>query len=58
MTVTVKVAEAKTHLSELLARVGAGEDFIIPRGNDQVARLPDEDTRAPDLLRHEIRTIL
>ncbi len=39
MTVTVKVAEAKTHLSELLARVEAGEDVVIARGNDPVARL-------------------
>ncbi|MFS8048772.1 type II toxin-antitoxin system Phd/YefM family antitoxin [Rhizobium sp. BR 314] len=39
MTVTVKVAEAKTHLSELLARAEAGEDIVIARGNDPVARL-------------------
>lgn len=39
MTVTVKVAEAKTHLSELLARVEAGEDIVIARGNDPIARL-------------------
>lgn len=45
MTVTVKVAEAKTHLSDLLARVEAGEDFIIARGNDPVARLIAIDER-------------
>jgi prevent-host-death family protein len=39
MSVTVKVAEAKTHLSELLVRVEAGEDIVIARGNDPVARL-------------------
>ncbi|MBW0368281.1 type II toxin-antitoxin system Phd/YefM family antitoxin [Ensifer adhaerens] len=39
MSVTVKVAEAKAHLSELLARVEAGEEVIISRGNDPVARL-------------------
>lgn len=39
MAVTVKVAEAKTHLSELLARVEAGEEVIISRGNKPVARL-------------------
>jgi antitoxin (DNA-binding transcriptional repressor) of toxin-antitoxin stability system len=39
MTVTVKVAEAKTHLSELLAKVEAGEEVIISRGNTPVARL-------------------
>jgi prevent-host-death family protein len=45
MTVTVKVAEAKNHLSELLARVEAGEDFITARGNDPVARLVAVDAR-------------
>jgi prevent-host-death family protein len=45
MTVIVKVAEAKTHLSDLLARVEAGEDFIIARGNDPIARLVAIDER-------------
>ena len=36
---TVKVSEAKAHLSELLARVEAGEEVIIARGNDPIARL-------------------
>ncbi|YCI07159.1 type II toxin-antitoxin system prevent-host-death family antitoxin (plasmid) [Ensifer sp. D2-11] len=39
MSVTVKVAEAKAHLSELLARVEAGEEVIISRGNDPIAKL-------------------
>ncbi len=39
MTVKVKVGEAKTHLSELLAKVEAGEDVIISRGNTPIARL-------------------
>lgn len=39
MAVTVKVAEAKTHLSELLAKVEAGEEVIISRGNTPIARL-------------------
>jgi prevent-host-death family protein len=39
MSVTVKVAEAKAHLSELLARVEAGEEVIISRGNDPIAVL-------------------
>ncbi|MER9829781.1 type II toxin-antitoxin system prevent-host-death family antitoxin [Mesorhizobium sp. M0134] len=39
MTITVKVGEAKTHLSELLARVEAGEDIVIARGNDPIAKL-------------------
>jgi len=39
MTTTVKISEAKTHLSELLARVEAGEDFVIARGNDPIAHV-------------------
>lgn len=39
MSITVKVHEAKTHLSELLAKVEAGEEVIIARGNDPIARL-------------------
>jgi prevent-host-death family protein len=45
MSVDVKVAEAKTHLSELLARVEAGEEIIIARGNDAVALLIAIDER-------------
>ena len=43
MTIIVKVGEAKTHLSDLLARVEAGEEVVIARGNDPIARL----TRIP-----------
>jgi antitoxin (DNA-binding transcriptional repressor) of toxin-antitoxin stability system len=39
VTITVKVAEAKTHLSELLTKVEAGEEVIISRGNTPIARL-------------------
>lgn len=39
MTKTVKISEAKTHLSDLLARVEAGEDFVIARGNDPIAHV-------------------
>jgi antitoxin (DNA-binding transcriptional repressor) of toxin-antitoxin stability system len=39
VTVTVKVGEAKTHLPDLLARVEAGEEIIIARGDEPVARL-------------------
>ena len=39
MTVIVKVGEAKTHLSDLLARVEAGEEIIIARGNQPIAKL-------------------
>jgi prevent-host-death family protein len=46
MAITVKVGEAKTRLSELLARVESGEEVVIARGNDPVARLVPLDERA------------
>ncbi|UVC14785.1 type II toxin-antitoxin system Phd/YefM family antitoxin [Mesorhizobium onobrychidis] len=39
MTITIKVGEAKTHLSNLLAKVEAGEEVIISRGNNPIAKL-------------------
>jgi antitoxin (DNA-binding transcriptional repressor) of toxin-antitoxin stability system len=39
MTITVKVGEAKTYLSDLLARVEAGEEVIIARGDVPIATL-------------------
>lgn len=36
---TVKVLEAKTHLSDLLREVEAGEDVVIARGDVPIARL-------------------
>ncbi len=39
MTITVNIGEAKTRLSELVARVEAGEDVVIARDNRPVARL-------------------
>jgi len=39
MTKSVGVHEAKTHLSRLLARVSAGEEFVITRRGEAVARL-------------------
>ena len=39
MTITVKIAEAKTHLSKLLAKVEAGEEVVIARGNAPIAGL-------------------
>ena len=46
MAETVKVSDAKTHLSELLARVEAGEEFVIARGSEPVARLVPLNERA------------
>ena len=39
MTIIVKVGEAKTHLSDLLARIEAGEEIIIARGTEPIAKL-------------------
>ena len=39
MSLTVNIHEAKTHLSRLLARVGAGEEIIIAKAGKPIARL-------------------
>ena len=39
---TVSVAEAKAHLSELLNQVEAGEEIVITRRGQPVARLAPE----------------
>jgi prevent-host-death family protein len=41
---TVKVQEAKTHLSALLAEVEQGTEITIARGNTPIARLVPVDT--------------
>lgn len=53
MTRTVKVADAKTHLSELLTKVDAGEEIIFARGDTPVARLVpiDDQERRENLIR-------
>lgn len=49
-TTQVNVHEAKTHLSQLLARVESGEQITIARAGTPVARLvPVMTTRASDL---------
>ena len=42
----VSVAEAKNHLSELIARVEAGEEVAVTRRGKPVARLVAMDDRA------------
>lgn len=45
---TVSLAEAKTHLSELLNTVAAGEEIIITRHGRAVARVsPPEKQKQP-----------
>ena len=39
MTITVNIHEAKTHLSKLLKRVMNGEEIIIARAGEPIARL-------------------
>jgi prevent-host-death family protein len=39
MTASVNVYEAKTHLSQLLDRVAAGEEIVIARAGRPIARL-------------------
>ena len=46
MATVVKVAEAKAHLSELLAKVERGEEFVIARGDTPVARLAPLEAKA------------
>lgn len=55
---TVTIHEAKTHLSRLLAKVEAGEEIVIARGKNEIAKIvplrtstrPD---RVPGWLAHE-----
>jgi prevent-host-death family protein len=55
---TVNVHEAKTHLSELLARVGRGERIVIARAGKPIAMLTPLDVppvrRTPGLDRGRI----
>jgi prevent-host-death family protein len=39
MTLTVEVDEAKAHFSDLLARVEAGEEIMITRKDEPIAKL-------------------
>jgi len=48
MSASVNVYEAKTHLSQLLDRVAAGEEIVIARAGRPIARLvglSDESSR-------------
>jgi prevent-host-death family protein len=54
---TVTVDEAKTHLSRLLQRVEAGEEVVIARAGEPVARLVPVGPklpREPGRLKHAI----
>ncbi len=48
--ITVKVHEAKTNLSKLLAAVERGEEVIIKRGNKTIAKITaanDDEVKPP-----------
>jgi prevent-host-death family protein len=47
MTATVNIHEAKTHLSRLIERVRLGEEIIIAKAGEPVARLVPEKPRKP-----------
>lgn len=47
MTLIVNIHEAKTHLSELLERVKAGEEIVIAKAGKPVARLSPFSTEQP-----------
>ena len=54
---TVNVHEAKTQLSRLLARAEAGEDIVIARRGEPMARLvacKPKGFRQPDVLKGKI----
>lgn len=39
MTVAFNLAEAKAHFSELLRRIEEGEDVVLARGGEPIARV-------------------
>lgn len=58
MATTVNVHEAKTHLSRLLERVRAGEEIVIARNGEPVARLTplgSAAARKPGLFHGELK---
>ena len=56
MTRHVKIGEAKTHLSALLAQVEAGEDLVICRGLVPIARVTRvESEHKQEMLRATLR---
>jgi prevent-host-death family protein len=51
---TVGLFEAKTHLSELIARAERGEEVIITRHNKPVAKLVPISEVSPELYRRRL----
>jgi prevent-host-death family protein len=61
MAAQVNVHEAKTHLSRLLARVQAGEEIIIAKAGEPIARLTriggDRGPRSPGSAKGRIKIL-
>jgi prevent-host-death family protein len=54
---TVGLFEAKTHLSELIARAERGEEVIITRHNKPVAKLVPIREVSPELVQQRLEAI-
>lgn len=54
---TVGLFEAKTHLSELVARAEQGEEVIITRHNKPVAKLVPISDVSPELYRQRLEAM-
>ena len=57
MTLTVEIGEAKARLSELVAKVEAGEEVVIARGDGPVGRLMPMEVDRGALVMDAIETI-
>lgn len=53
----VGVFHAKTHLSDLLERVEAGEEFVITRRGQPIARLIPAASRQAELVRRAVEEL-
>lgn len=56
-TQTIGLFEAKTHLSELIARAERGEETIVTRHNKPVARIVPISKVSPELVRQRLQAI-
>lgn len=54
---TVGLFEAKTHLSELIARAERGEEVIITRHNKPVAKIVPISKVSPELVRQRLEAV-
>ena len=59
MPTVVNIHQAKTHLSRLLARAAAGEEIVIAKAGEPMAKLvayePSRAPRVPGRLKGQIR---